>query len=66
MTLKFKLTVVFALVVLLAAAGMGLGIMKMGELKAEFDDVLDRKVLGVALANEIATQSVSVERNEKN
>ncbi|WP_323782117.1 HAMP domain-containing methyl-accepting chemotaxis protein [Thalassovita sp.] len=65
MTLKFKLTVVFALVVLLAAAGMGLGIMKMGELKAEFDDVLDRKVLGVALANEIATQSVSVARNEK-
>ncbi|CUH62595.1 Dipeptide chemoreceptor protein [Thalassovita gelatinovora] len=66
MTLKLKLTAVFALVLLLAAAGMGLGIMKMGALKAEFDNVLDRKVRGVTLANEIVAQSVSVTRNEKN
>ncbi|WP_199484648.1 HAMP domain-containing methyl-accepting chemotaxis protein, partial [Thalassovita gelatinovora] len=65
MTLKFKLTSVFTLVVLLAAAGIGLGILKMGELKAEFDDVLERKVRGVALANEISAESVWIARSEK-
>ncbi|MBR9652817.1 MCP four helix bundle domain-containing protein [Thalassobius aquimarinus] len=65
MTLKFKLTAVFTLVVLLAAAGIGLGLMKMGELKAEFDDVLESKVRGVALANQISTESVWIARNEK-
>ncbi|MYM54715.1 HAMP domain-containing methyl-accepting chemotaxis protein [Thalassovita mangrovi] len=65
MTLKFKLSAVFTLVVLLAAAGIGLGILKMGELKAEFDDVLSRKVRGVELANEIRTESIQIARNEK-
>lgn len=66
MTLKFKLTAVFTLVVLMAAAGIGLGILKMGELKAEFDDVLESKVRGVALANQISLESALIARNEKN
>ncbi|MDX1780651.1 MAG: methyl-accepting chemotaxis protein [Thalassovita sp.] len=65
MTLKSKLTAVFTMVVLLAAAGMGFGIVKMGELQASFDEVLERNVRGVALVNEIATQSVWIARNEK-
>ena len=65
MTLKFKLAAVFTLVVLLAVAGIGLGIMKMGELKAEFDEVLNGKARAVALANEIRFESMAIARNEK-
>lgn len=66
LTLKFKLGMAFAAVVLLSAGGMFLGITSMAQLNESFDSVLDGQVERIRMANRINARTLRVTRDEKN
>ncbi|SDP48487.1 methyl-accepting chemotaxis protein [Filomicrobium insigne] len=66
LTLKFKLGMAFAAVVLLSAGGMFLGITSMAQLNENFDAVLDGQVERIRMANRINARTLRVTRDEKN
>jgi len=65
MTLKFKLSAVFALIVLLAAGSMFFAISKMSALKDDFASVLEHDVEKMRLAEELNAASLEVARLEQ-
>lgn len=66
LTLKAKLGAAFAIVVLLAAGGMFLGIVNMGDMKENYEGLINNRIQRVRLVHQIDAAAVRVDRNEKN
>ncbi|NNU80076.1 HAMP domain-containing protein [Halovulum dunhuangense] len=65
MTLKLKLAAIFALIITLAGVGVGIGIMNMGTLKSDFDEVVERNVARIQIIDEIVADTLRIARDER-
>lgn len=62
-TLKTKLGLAFAILVLLSAAGMFLGINNMGKMNETYDDLIDNKIKRIRNANLVDASAVRIARD---
>jgi methyl-accepting chemotaxis protein len=60
LNLKIKLGAAFAVVLAMSAAGMIVGLQKVGDLKGAFDTTLDRNYVRVRMVNRIRMQSLQI------